>query len=69
MRQTGISSRFAASVIFHPATGRLAVSTPVFPFTPYLVFHAPTVATTLPNVRIMFALFDWSTMTALFPTT
>jgi hypothetical protein len=71
-KQTGIPSRFARRVLFHPATGFnafLTLSRPArFPFSSYLVFHAPTVATTLPYVRIVFALFERSIMTTPLPT-
>jgi hypothetical protein len=55
-------------VLFHPTTGFNAFLTlscaPRFAFSPYLVFHAPTVATPLLHVRIVFALFERSIMAA-----
>jgi hypothetical protein len=53
-------------VLFHPATG---FYTPRFAFSPYFVFHAPTVATTLLHVRIVFAFFHRSVVAALLSTT
>jgi hypothetical protein len=66
MRQTRIPPRFAARVLFQPVTG---FYTPCFPFSPYLVFHALTIAPALLHVRIVFAPFEWFIVTALLPTT
>jgi hypothetical protein len=59
-------------VLLDPATGFIAFLTlscaPRFAFSPYLVFHVPTVATTLLHVRIVLSLVDWSIMTALLAT-
>jgi hypothetical protein len=57
-------------VFFHPTTGLFTLSCPArFPFSSYLIFHVPTVATTLLHVRIVLAVFDRSIMTALLSTT
>jgi hypothetical protein len=55
-------------MLFHPATGLLALSTPRFPFGPRLQSHTPTVATTLQYVRVLFAFFAGAIVTALLPT-
>jgi hypothetical protein len=68
IRKASIPSRFAARVLFHPATRLLALSATRFSFSPHLASHTATVATTLLHVRVVFALFARSIVTALLAT-